>query len=225
MKPAALTNFQTQGIAYLSGGMQFAENLGAGWRASLTKTLRSLGYHAIDPTLIETSYQAKYNVVSPGTATTSGEMQREDKVRIGFDFIHADYTLIQMADFVVLFYDRSVQLGAGTITEAGWSYDQSIPLFIVLDEGMSYDTMPAWLAAEAARVFVSFDQLAEYLARVPENAFTDCLICTMCGTYESDLCSIDHLCKECGSVFTKKLQHDQTLPSRAAFAISVLEAQ
>ena len=49
----------TRGNIYLSGGMQYAENLGAEWRLSCAHELKELGYFPLDICELDRAYADK----------------------------------------------------------------------------------------------------------------------------------------------------------------------
>ena len=118
------------GNIYLSGGMQFAENEGAGWRQDISVWLKQLGYFPLDICELDAAYAKKYGHFLRGINRDDGYLQRKSNVRK--HFIETDLNLIiNDSDAMIVLYDESVRLGAGTISECQVAYNNDIPIFIV----------------------------------------------------------------------------------------------
>src|SRR5574337_343848 len=118
-----------KGKIYLSGGMQFADNLGAGWRIATSTMLRKHGYVPLDITELDKAYTAQYGQLY-FKEETGEENRLRFKSNVRQHFVHADLKLIEEdSDAVIVYYDESVRKGAGTISEAQVTYNLDIPLF------------------------------------------------------------------------------------------------
>jgi hypothetical protein len=69
---------------------------------------------------------------------------------------------IQLADATVVYYDESVQRGAGTLSEAWEAFREGIPVYLVTKFPMK--DIPTWLIGETTRIFEDFDSLLEYIS-------------------------------------------------------------
>ena len=160
-----------RGNIYLSGGMEFADNLGAGWRETSVEVLQQMGYYPLDITSLDKAYQAVhgdlYNI--GGDATDHKSILRK-KANIRKHFVFTDLQLIHNdSDALIVYYDESARRGAGTISECQYAYLHDIPIFIMSGWGDDLSQVPGWLLALSTKIFSSFDDLYEYLAELPHG--------------------------------------------------------
>lgn len=146
-------------LFYLSGGMEYKDGLGKGWRDSLTKALESMGHGAEDPVKEELADQeaASYN--------WSKEKLSEDvtmfKHMVRLKMFRKDMLAIKRSDAVVLLYDEAVRRGAGTLAEAWEAFREGKPLYIVTS--FERKEIPGWLIGESSEMFSSTQDLLKYL--------------------------------------------------------------
>jgi len=192
------TNYPNGNI-YLSGGMQKAKKLGAAWRILTSNVLKEIGYYPLDITALDRQYCDSHGELYHSFGS-SGKHHLQMKSNIRKHFVHTDTKLIEhYADGVILYYDDSVRLGAGTISEAQVSYDLGLPVFIV----NSYKTtneVPGWLIALSTKIFDSFDELYVYLEDLPKGILKR----DMYGNHNSNN---EYLCSLCGDHFEKNKHH------------------
>lgn len=184
-----------RGNIYLSGGMQFAKNLGSGWREVCSAELKKMKYFPLDITALDISYSKIH-----------GEMYLPERVEdhlkfksnIRKHFIQTDLSLIQnMADATIVFYDESVRLGAGTISECQFAYNLGQPLFLVSDYPNMHKEVPGWLQGLTTAMFPSFEALNAYLKDLPVGILKK----DVYGNHRSEN---QYLCSLCGTVFGKR---------------------
>ena len=146
---------------YLSGGIEYKRNLGTKWRVWLTERLEEMGHGAIDPIKIEAPDN---NGVPVQTRLTElklqGELQEVRKLVRRLLF-RKDMFAIQLSDAIVVYYDESVQRGAGTLSEAWEAFREGRPVYLVTDFPM--EKIPTWLIGETTAIFPDFDAFLEYL--------------------------------------------------------------
>jgi len=184
----------------LSGGMQHAANLGAGWRADLSGSLRGMDYEPLDITELDMAYAKRYGQLYFDAGTDVRQMLKY-KANIRQHFIHADLELIiKDSDAVILFYDESVRKGAGTISEAQVAFLNDVPLFLVSDWGYNWKEVPGWLQALTTKMFAGFLPLLRYLDALPAGILKR----DMYGNHGIDS---KYLCSLCGGVFEKQKHH------------------
>lgn len=190
-------NKHHRGAIYLSGGMQFADNLGSGWRQTLSLQLIALGYLPIDIAALDIAYTAAHGEVYRSLGE-SELTQRKSNIRK--HFVDTDIQLIrQHTDAIIVLYDESVRLGAGTISEVHEAYSLGIPVFLM----NSYDTLdavPGWLQAETTKMFQDWRSLLEYLEQLPPGI----LLKDRFGNRQTET---HHLCFLCGKVEQKLKTH------------------
>lgn len=146
---------------YLSGGMEFKKNLGAGWREWISEELKELNIDAIDP------------VKSEPTDTNATPIQHnltDLKIQGKLDVVRSivrdvlfrkDMLAIQLSDGMIVYYDESVRKGAGTLAEAWESFREGKPVYLVSD--FPIKEIPTWLIGETTAIFTSFRDLLSYL--------------------------------------------------------------
>lgn len=154
-----------RGNLYLSGGMQFAANKGGGWRAEQTPILKEMGYYPVDIVALDRAYAAEHGeMYGPENYDTPEQL----KSNVREHFVHTDLNLIeQHCDAVVVLYDESVRRGCGTQAECQHAYNLGLPVFLVSAFENTRKEVPLWLQAITTKIFTSFEDLNEYLVRLP----------------------------------------------------------
>ncbi len=187
-----------KGNAYLSGGMQFAKDLGGAWREECSKELLNMGYFPLDITELDVAYNKAF--CKPEMPKTSEEIAKY-KAEMRRHFIEADLKLIHdNSDFLIVYYDESASRGAGTISEAQYAYLYGIPVFLVGDyqtEDDMLNDISGWLLALCTKHFTKFEDLYAYLGSLPEGVVTK-------DQYGNTGRNSQYLCSLTGDVFTKK---------------------
>lgn len=187
-----------RGNIYLSGGMQFAEKLGAGWREETSGVLRGMGYFPLDITALDVAYDdangSLYSIFE-----TQDHLQFKSNIRK--HFVEADLKLIiNDSDALIVLYDESARRGAGTISEAQVAYLNDIPVFIVSAFENWKEEIPAWLQALSTKIFTEFDDLYAYLNTLPFGILKR----DMYGNHTN---GEEYLCFLSGEPFTKSKTH------------------
>lgn len=188
-----------RGNFYLSGGMQFAKELGAGWRVETSKRLKDMGYFPLDITELDVAY---LNSEGKPLMIPTDKEQLSYKAHMRRHFIDTDLKLIKNnSDALIVYYDESARRGAGTVSEAQYAYLKNIPIFLVADEYSSIEEMnkniSGWLIALATKSFVSFEELYDYLDKLPHGILKK-------DVYGNHGVDNQYLCHLSGEVFTKK---------------------
>ncbi len=217
-----------RGNIYLSGGMQFAANLGAGWRVTASEKLKAMRYFPLDITELDVAYNkahGKLSVPKPGSAKIpdhdNNPMKPESEVLLENSysstltekevlyykanmrkhFVKTDLDLIERnSDALIVYYDESARRGAGTVSEAQFAYNLNIPIFLVCE----YPT-------EAAM----FEDVSGWLVALATKHFLtfdalyEYLDTLPEGIMKKDIygnhsVGQDYLCHLSGEVFTKK---------------------
>jgi hypothetical protein len=189
-----LNRENSKGSAYLSGGMQFARNLGADWRIKCSKNLIERGYYPIDICQLDKEYTKKYGQLY-FPENESNHLQYKANFRQ--HFIYADLELIKNdTDFLIILYDESARRGAGTISEAQYAYLNNIPIFLISMYKDWYKEVPGWLQGLCTRIFTSFDEFYDYLDKLPVGILKK-------DKYGNHGVNGEYLCSLCGNVFKK----------------------
>jgi hypothetical protein len=183
-----------KGTIYLSGGMEKAIENGVQWRRECSDKLNELGFTALDIAALDLEYSKKH-----GRVYLNNDLDNflQYKSNIRHQFIYSDLRLIKdNSDAVIAYYDQSFKDGAGSFAECQCAYDNEKPLFVVSD----FQHIPSWLKALSTRLFFKFDDLYDYLERLPDGI----LISDLYGNHHADSF---YLCSLCGNTFEKSKHH------------------
>ena len=185
------------GNVYLSGGMQFAEGLGAGWRQLCGKRLRNLGFFPLDIAELDIAYTKVHGQLY--RFLDDGELlQRKSNIRK--HFIETDINLIRNdSDAVVVYYDESVRLGAGTTSEVHDAFMGDIPVFLV-NGFRELSQVPGWMQSETTKIFNEWEELYQYLGALPQGILKR-------DVYGNRRSGMYYLCSLCGKVEEKHKNH------------------
>ena len=149
---------------YLSGGMEYKKNLGMAWREWVTLELEKRHHDAINPVKLEICEEEKDGIPVQLQLTQLKKEGKLDECRslVRKVLFRKDMFAIQLADAVVVYYDESVQKGAGTISECWEAFREGVPVYLVTD--FPVDEIPTWLIGETTKIFTDFDELLEYVS-------------------------------------------------------------
>lgn len=187
-----------RGNFYLSGGMQFAKDLGGDWRKDVSQKLKDMTYFPIDITALDKAYDAAHG--KPHFPSIN-EGLLKFKIDMRKNFVETDLRLIDdNTDALIVYYDESARRGAGTVSECQHAFNSRIPIFLVY-EAESYEQLTqevsAWLIALTTKFFLSFEELYEYLDKLPHGILHK-------DKYGNNSVGNQYLCHLSGEVFTKK---------------------
>ncbi len=185
---------------YLSGGMQFAENLGAGWRTTCSAELKQMGYFPLDITELDVAYTKTHGeLYRTFGADPTHVLQMRSNIRK--HFIYTDLQLIMNdSDALIILYDESVRKGAGTISECQVAFNHDIPIFLVSTYKNWHKEVPGWLQALTTKIFTNFQDLYKYLDDLPPGILKR-------DAYGNHNSGDQYLCSLCGNPFLKKKTH------------------
>lgn len=182
-----------RGNIYLSGGMQFAENLGSSWRKEASKKLKEMNYFPIDIAELDLEFIDKFGKME----LPNSKENLEFKAFIREHFIDTDLKLIEYnSDALIVYYDESARKGAGTVSEAQFAYNLGIPIFLIAEyqsEEELFKNVSSWLIALSTAHFTNFNDLYKYLNDLPNGILTN--------TADASLCSLT------GKPFTPNQHH------------------
>lgn len=189
-----------RGNVYLSGGMEFAENEGAGWRGRISNALRNLQYFPLDITHLDAEYAKRHGkFLKEFGNDEQGLMLRKAYIRK--QFIRTDLELIKNdSDAVIVYYDESVRRGAGTISECQVAFLHDVPIFLVSAWEDWQKEIPGWLHGLTTRVFTDWVDLVQYFASLPEGILKR-------DIYGNHYSGSHYLCSLSGEPFVKQKHH------------------
>lgn len=184
----------TNGVIYLSGGMEKAEQNGLLWRKECSQNLEELNFTPCDIAALDLEYTKAHGAVYM-SKDLDNYLQYKSNIR--HQFIYSDLRLIQDdCDAVIGYYDQSFKEGAGSFAECQCAYDNEKPLFVVSD----FQHVPGWLKSLSTVVFYSFENLYIYLEKLPPGILkTD--------RYGNHHSQNHYLCSLCGDTFEKTKHH------------------
>ncbi len=150
---------------YLSGGMEYKKNLGSNWRDWITKELEDRRHDAINPIKLEVQREkTKHHLPFQEYLTLLKKEGKLDEVRelVRKNLFRKDMYAIQEADATIVYYDGSVQKGAGTLSESWESFREGRPIYLV--SSFEVKDIPTWLVGETTQIFDDFEDLLEYVS-------------------------------------------------------------
>lgn len=207
-----------RGNIYLSGGMQFAKNLGAAWRVETSKKLKEMKYFPLDITELDVAYNEKFG---KPVLPQKDEEPLSYKANMRKHFIDTDLKLIRdNSDALIVYYDESARRGAGTVSEAQYAFNLNIPIFLVTDHKTQqdfYNDVSGWLFALCTKNFLSFDDLYDYLDKLPYGIIKK-------DIYGNHGVDNSYLCSLSGDVFKKRKSKfvSQVYPLYSQQSVSVV---
>lgn len=147
---------------YLSGGMEYKKDLGMTWREWLTKELEKVDHKPVDPVKLE-SPDEEGNPIQPRLTRLKLEGNlKEVRKLVRNNLFPKDMYGIQLADAMVVYYDESVQKGAGTLAEAWEAFREGKPMYIISE--LPLEKIPTWLIGESIELFHNFEDFLAYVA-------------------------------------------------------------
>ncbi len=188
-----------RGNIYLSGGVEKAPNMGADWRDIVSDRLKEHSYFPINITALDRAYSKVHGKLY---TTFDEDTELKRKANIRKHFVVTDLELIKNdSDAPILYYDESVRVGAGTISEAQFAFLLDIPVFIVCQWNNWREELPGWLHALSTKVFTTFDDCIDYMAELPDGILKRDVYGNHHGVGDFYLCSLS------GEVFKKDKHH------------------
>jgi hypothetical protein len=147
-------------LAYLSGGIEHADDGGTGWRRIIGRLLRrGLGHRVYDPAADRRKNLTREEVRGFRAWKTEDPERFCAVVR---KIIQWDLDLIEReADYLVAYWSAAAARGGGTAAEITLAYRLGKPVYLVL--GMPRAEASGWVLASARRVFAGFEDLTREL--------------------------------------------------------------
>jgi nucleoside 2-deoxyribosyltransferase len=151
---------------YLSGPIDFAENLGADWRNRMTPVLKEKGVRVLDP--LRHAYfgtEELDNVKRPRMEKLLHDEKVEELYDEMKEVIHWDLRSVDKSDFLLVNYDNSVHM-CGTYEEIFKANCQCKPVLLVLN--CKRNELSKWMHGRfpPSHMFESWDDLLVYLEKV-----------------------------------------------------------
>lgn len=148
---------------YLSGGMEYARREGRDWRTELHRWIESeLAHKIFNPNVESERFLAKH---LPGGNFRSLKSKDPARFRqLVRKLVELDSREIAYrSDYLICYWDRSAQQGAGTKGELTIAKFFGKPVYMVTR--MRHKNIPAWVLGCTTRIFPSFTELKRFLMK------------------------------------------------------------
>jgi hypothetical protein len=145
-------------LVYLAGAIEFAPDLGRGWRREITPFLRSLGHQVYDPAEDERKSLTEEEQLNLRAWKRTDFVRFQAAVRKIIEF---DLDVVARAAFVVCYFDENGLKGGGTSGELTLAFQRGIPVYMVTS--MPISEVSGWILGCCSEVFGDFDDLKRFL--------------------------------------------------------------
>lgn len=147
--------------AYLSGGMEYAPYEGADWRREIEEWLQSNLRHSVFNPNAESARFLRGRIRGDFRRLKSDNIGRfTDLVSRIVDLDSKE--VARRSDYVICYWDRSAQRGAGTKGELTIAKLFGKPVYMVTE--MRPENIPGWILGCTTRMFGTFDELKLFLS-------------------------------------------------------------
>jgi hypothetical protein len=161
--------------AYLSGPIDFAEDMGAGWRNDITPFLEDMNLRVLDP--LKHCFYGAHNIDTvkrPLMAKLEKEGRFEELREEMKEVNHWDLRAVDLSSVVIVNYDINVHM-CGTYEEIFKANNQVKPVLLVLS--VPRTELPSWIIGRIPQnhMFDSWEDLRSYLTAIdsdPKYRFT-----------------------------------------------------
>ena len=149
--------------AYLSGGMEYAKGEGADWRKDMQTWVESnLGHSVFNPNEESKKFLARNFPRGNFRALKTRDLRQF--VRLVQKIVKLDSREIaRRSDYVICYWNKSAQLGAGTKGELTLAKYFGKPVYLVTR--MRHSNIPGWILGCASKIFASFSELKLFLKK------------------------------------------------------------
>jgi hypothetical protein len=146
---------------YLSGGMEYAKNEGIDWRSEMEYWIRkNLKQKIFNPNVESEKYLRKALPKRNFRSLKSTNIDAFIKIVRRFVILDSK-EIAERSDYVICYWDKSAQLGAGTKGELTIARYFNKPVYMVTQ--MQKEKIPGWVLGCVTKFFNSFDQLKHFL--------------------------------------------------------------
>ena len=146
---------------YLSGGMEYAKNEGIDWRSDLDYWIRkNLGHAVFNPNVESEKYLAKSLHGRNFRSLKSTDINAYIKIVKQFVVIDSK-EIANHSDYVICFWDKGAQRGAGTKGELTIARYFNKPVYLVTR--IPKENIPGWVLGCVTGFFSSFEEVKKFL--------------------------------------------------------------
>jgi len=157
---------------YLSGGMEYSSDYGMGWRDKIVQELSETGFKFYNPCEEEKPILKHHGVKDPTELFKMKTWKDLPKaVSVVKDFLIKDRNVIYQCNALIVYYDKSTQLGGGTAMEQAWANEgvnEQRPIFFVMGIGFELKNVSLSMLAMSDYIFEDLKDCIIYLKRARE---------------------------------------------------------
>jgi hypothetical protein len=148
--------------AYLSGGMEYAKDEGADWRAETQDWLvQTLGHSVFNPNKESESLLKKYLPSNNFRSLKTEDIKRYTAIVQRMVDVDSK-EIATKSDYIICLWNKSAQQGAGTKGELTLAKYFHKPVYFVTR--MKSEKIPGWILGCVTKQFRTFEELKSYLA-------------------------------------------------------------
>jgi hypothetical protein len=146
-------------LAYLAGGIEYAPDLGRGWRREIGIFVgQRLGHEVYDPAEDERKSLTEEEQRNLRAWKTSDLYRFQTAVRKIIDF---DLEVIARADYIICYWDEAGARGGGTSAELTFARRRGIPVYMVTP--LPVAGISGWVLGCCSEIFGDFEDLKNFL--------------------------------------------------------------
>jgi nucleoside 2-deoxyribosyltransferase len=152
-------------ICYLAGAIDFAKDLGVGWRDEIKAKTKGMGIRYLDPCKKMENLAKDVGEEQRAIDRLKAEGKFEELREMMKKIVRSDLRMIDYSDFMICYIDPQVH-SAGTYHELVLSLSQKKPTLIVIKGGIVKS--PSWIfgISKIDYMFDSIDDVCSYLNRI-----------------------------------------------------------
>lgn len=147
-------------LAYLAGAIEYAPDLGRGWRREVGSFLRTLGHDAYDPAEDERKSLTEEEQRNLRAWKSTDLPRFQTAVRKIIDF---DLDIVSRADCIICLWDDAASRGGGTSAELTWARRRGIPVYMVT--ALPLTSISGWVLGCCSGFFRDFEELKAFLRK------------------------------------------------------------
>jgi hypothetical protein len=148
---------------YLSGGMEYAKNEGVDWRTMVEAwIIVELGHSVFNPNSESEKYLKKKLPDSNLRELKFSNTDRFQSIVRGIVKIDSE-EIAKRSDYVICYWNRSAQRGAGTKGELTLARFFGKPVYMITRTRR--ENIPGWILGCTSEIFTSFAELKLFLLR------------------------------------------------------------
>jgi len=157
-------------LVYLGGSIDFAPDLGIGWREKITPWLENRNIKVINPCnkwFMEEKFKEGQDFVNyRNNLKESGDFDELSKIMK--EIRHIDLRLVDYASWLLVYIDMSIP-HFGTIEEFTWANRCKKPSIIICKQGKKSLSDWAFGCIPHTNIFNNFNEAKEYIRHIDED--------------------------------------------------------